>query len=1752
MIPVWLPIMTPFGNNVPRVRGPLPLVASLFMVAILLVPGLAEAQSAASDGSGVVVELTLSAGVGGFVHYRSQGVQGTVLPGTQETLPFPEGAFVTLEGSAATGWVAPSWHGTVGSSATTLQLVLLGSTTERLEVTRAPPIHITNVRPHLLAPWSVEPRFSTMQILGSGLADATAVNLVGNGTGHFAPISVPCPSDSCAPNTGGLLVRLPASSGPGGYTVVVVGQGNVTSASTPCPAHGQCRTSAKVALLPRPPTPSTSLSQYCVGPVTLTSVSAGASATFASQDSSASLTLDANVSLGVDLSVCLVMNSLAPAYLNISSSLTESASIGANVSAALSYSDANTPYKLAGPWYLGDACAFLVVCVDVQATLDAEVEASVTAAANVSVNQGLTASAQEDYAFGTGTWASPSPTVSCTVGSPQTGCVSVTASAMVQGLLQVRAGPILALAIWGVAGPYVFAYGQLNFTAGISTTPGPVSGCGSASVGLGVALTPWVVACTSFGVQIGFQTSFFGNDAQNYPALDETLIGVPIGATVVACDQTQSTCASAQSIQTGAIDTLNVTGAVSGLTFAWSSSCGTLSAASGATVQYTAPSSAGSCTVRVDSGLPLSSAALHISKSQFQFTVTSTPPPHTVTFSESGLPAGTSWTVAVNGTAQASTTSTIAFSLPAYHYAFTVGTVPGYSVSTASGSFTISSSDLKLAEQFTVASTYQVGFTESGLPTGTSWTVALGASTQSSSTQSMDFLEANGSLSYMVGSVQGYASTPSVGSLRVAGSAVTVSISLAAVVSSYPVTFGETGAPSGSNWSVTLGAMSSYTTGTNIMFSEPNGTYYYTIGPPPFYRASQTIGSVTVSGGSQSVSVTFGTAPVYSEWTQLSPSTSPSARYNAAITYDAADSYVLLFGGCTSTTTFCSTYLSDTWNYSSGTWTKLSPATSPSARAGARMAYDAKDGYVVLFGGYSSSGGFLNDTWTFKGGAWKNISASLTTTPQGREGQTMVYDPATKSILMLSGCNTTATSTATYDYQTFSSGSWSGASYTNTWGYRWNGGATYDAADYSVLAYGGYYGSCGFTTTSSLVDYDNGTFTSGASSYSLTGPALAYDPTTAYPLYFGGCGKIGTTTGAQSVTEVYHDVGVSPQWNGPFGLTGSTPTARCYAQIVYDASDTQLLMFGGWTTSSTLSDTWIFIGSLNVHSFVPTPSVITLGHSTTLQTGILGGLSPYKYTYAGLPPGCVSSNTASLSCTPTTVGSYTIDVTVNDSSSSVQSYTASTTLTVNPTPTFPVVFNEAGLPTGSSWSVVVNSSTFTSNASTLTVYLTNGSYAFTVTPIPGYTLAPTKGTFNVTGTSLALSVVFSRVGYSVAFFEKGLPVGSLWQVDFAGLTINRTTNATSTTLTFGGLGNGSYGYSITDVSGWHQRSIPYSSSLRVNGSAVTVRAYFHRVVYSVAFLGYGLPMGVQFHASFGTSGRSVKTTGSPATLSFGNYSNGSYGYALGGVSGYHERAIPYNGTLSLAGAALREIVFFVPFTITVTFAERGLPAGTNWKATFGGFVQNVTVGASSSTLTWLGITTNRTYRYSLADVGGWHQTSVPYSGKLAVKAVDRSVNLSFNQTLYSVTFQESGLPNGTSWSITTGGVTHTSTAASLVVSLANGTSIYSVGSPTGYTTRTSGTVTVKGHAATVLVPFKIRLFTVTFVEHGLNNKSTPWNVTIGNVTKHGFGNSTNPSFTLANGTYNYTIGNVPGYTATKSSGQVTVSGSSVRVSVKFA
>ena len=199
----------------------------------------------------------------------------------------------------------------------------------------------------------------------------------------------------------------------------------------------------------------------------------------------------------------------------------------------------------------------------------------------------------------------------------------------------------------------------------------------------------------------------------------------------------------------------------SGVTYSWSltNPLGVLNSSSGSKVRFTAGATPGTDTVFVNAtlnGVTQQSAPDRIT------IVSSAPSTYPVTFGESGLPTGTLWSVTLNGTNESSTTSPIKFKEPNGTYAFTVGSVTGYTASPSSGSVTVHGGPVSQAIVFgaTVPGQYAVTFVESGLVSGTSWSITLAGTTQSSATDTIAFTESNGTYPYSA-SAPGYSTNSS-------------------------------------------------------------------------------------------------------------------------------------------------------------------------------------------------------------------------------------------------------------------------------------------------------------------------------------------------------------------------------------------------------------------------------------------------------------------------------------------------------------------------------------------------------------------------------------------------------------------------------------------------------------------------------------------------------------------------------------------------------------------------------------------------------------------------------------------------------------------------------------------------------------------------------------------------------------------------------------------------------------------------------
>jgi hypothetical protein len=136
----------------------------------------------------------------------------------------------------------------------------------------------------------------------------------------------------------------------------------------------------------------------------------------------------------------------------------------------------------------------------------------------------------------------------------------------------------------------------------------------------------------------------------------------------------------------------------------------------------------------------------------------------------------------------------------------------------------------------------------------------------------------------------------------------------------------------------------------------------------------------------------------------------------------------------------------------------------------------------------------------------------------------------------------------------------------------------------------------------------------------------------------------------------------------------------------------------------------------------------------------------------------------------------------------------------------------------SGWSATVGGVLVKGNTSTLGFTVAEGTYAFQVASVPGYTVSPASGVFSVVNGNYTLLVTFTQVMYAVTVTETGLTNGESWSATVNGNTLP----STGSSITFD-LPNGSYSIQVSNVSGYtlSSGSVPVSVHGAATGASVT-------------------------------------------------------------------------------------------------------------------------------------------------------------------------------------------------------------------------------------------------------------------------------------------------------------------------------------------
>jgi hypothetical protein len=188
--------------------------------------------------------------------------------------------------------------------------------------------------------------------------------------------------------------------------------------------------------------------------------------------------------------------------------------------------------------------------------------------------------------------------------------------------------------------------------------------------------------------------------------------------------------------------------------------------------------------------------------------------------------------------------------------------------------------------------------------------------------------------------------------------------------------------------------------------------------PGPGERAGHAMSRVALSnlaspvlmfGGENVAGIVLGDTWVWSQagW-EARAEPGPSARKWAAMVYDHQRAVVVLHGGMLADGTIAD----DTWEYDANGWRRRDDAGGP-ALAGQQMGYDQARGVMVMMGGRRGAGGLSSEWWEYGGDRWVLVPPANDPRPSPSRDGAMAFNPATRSLVLLTGFTSNQESAAT-------------------------------------------------------------------------------------------------------------------------------------------------------------------------------------------------------------------------------------------------------------------------------------------------------------------------------------------------------------------------------------------------------------------------------------------------------------------------------------------------------------------------------------------------------------------------------------------------------------------------------------------------------------------------------------------------------------------------------------------------------------------
>ena len=389
-------------------------------------------------------------------------------------------------------------------------------------------------------------------------------------------------------------------------------------------------------------------------------------------------------------------------------------------------------------------------------------------------------------------------------------------------------------------------------------------------------------------------------------------------------------------------------------------------------------------------------------------------------------------------------------------------------------------------------------------------------------------------------------------------------------------------------------------------------------------------------------------------------------------------------------------------------------------------------------------------------------------------------------------------------------------------------------------------------------------------------------------------------------------------------------------------------------------------------------------------------------------------------------------------------------------PEYSVQFYENGLKNGTTWEVELDGTSLASTTNSIQFHEPNGSYAFNVVPVSGYGNTPPNGNVFVSGHNVTMNITF---------FPISTTTPPVWALVGASAVYNVTTINNNVSEIF------NLTFTVSSV---------YNHNDTAQITMTSTNPQFHHIVMYQNWTQLGLWLGKGLISELNnasTNGFKNVTTNVKVTTPAGTFLTDQFNISSSNTTGniyfdmYSGIFVKETFTNSTGKASIFLLHTNIPegssvvSNYSVTFTESTLPSGTTWYVYLTNSFKSGAITGTSHSFNL----TNGSYSYNIATTNKTYHAN---AGSITVNGKNTQQSINFTKFTYTVTFTESGLSNGTHWSMTFNGTTSSSNGTTIKFSMSNGTYSYTVSNVLGYSsTNGSGSITVNGANAGKTIKF---------------------------------------------------------------------------------